>query len=178
MLVVDRGQREPVELAGAQQVVDVRARLMLACVAVASLLQRPEIELMLGTLDVVPAGARVDRAVSGAACGGHAVEGVAAVLHASENVVHRGDTQHVAWAVFRHRVADPCAGVADDALHKLLEDLFAVVQLDLVASYTLHLLVQCFFYSLCSVSCRIAWWLVYRWKQYVGGFLPAYITSS
>ena len=67
--------------------------------------------------------------------------------------------------------------VADDALHKLLEDLFAVVQPDLVASYTLHLLVQCFFYSLCSVSCRIAWWLVYRWKQYVGGFLPAYITS-
>ena len=58
--------------------------------------------------------------------------------------------------------------VADDALHKLLEDLFAVVQPDLVASYTLHL---------CSVSCRIAWWLVYRWKQYVGGFLPAYITS-
>ena len=35
--------------------------------------------------------------------------------------------------------------VADDALHKLLEDLFAVVQPDLVASYTLHLLVQCFF---------------------------------
>lgn len=67
--------------------------------------------------------------------------------------------------------------VADDALHKLLEDLFAVVQLDLVASYTLHLLVQCFFYCLCSVSCRIAWRLVYRWKQYVGGFLPAYITS-
>ena len=67
--------------------------------------------------------------------------------------------------------------VADDALHKLLEDLFAVVQPDLVASYTLHLLVQCFFYCLCSVSCRIAWWLVYRWKQYVGGFLPAYITS-
>ena len=28
--------------------------------------------------------------------------------------------------------------VADDALHKLLEDLFAVVQPDLVASYTLH----------------------------------------
>ena len=55
--------------------------------------------------------------------------------------------------------------------------ILAVVQLDLVASYTLHLLVQCFFYSLCSVSCRIAWWLVYRWKQYVGGFLPAYITS-
>lgn len=40
--------------------------------------------------------------------------------------------------------------VADDALHKLLEDLFAVVQLDLVATYTLHLLVQCFFY--CSVQ--------------------------
>ena len=38
--------------------------------------------------------------------------------------------------------------VADDALHKLLEDLFAVVQLDLVASYTLHLLVQCFFYCI------------------------------
>ena len=126
MLVVDRGQREPVELAGAQQVVDVRARIMLACVAVASLLQRPEIELMLGTLDVVPAGARVNRAVSGAACGGHAVEGVAAVLHAGEDVVHRGDTQHVAWAVFRHRVADPCAGVADDALLDRAADAHAV----------------------------------------------------
>ena len=41
--------------------------------------------------------------------------------------------------------------VADDALHKLLEDLFAVVQLDLVASYTLHLLVQCFF-IVCAAS--------------------------
>ena len=40
--------------------------------------------------------------------------------------------------------------VADDALHKLLEDLFAVVQPDLVAGYTLHLLVQCFFY--CSTE--------------------------
>ena len=99
---------------------------MTARVAVASFLQRPEIELVLGTLDVVPAGARVNRAVSGAACGGHAVEGVAAVLHASENVVHRGDTQHVAWAVFRHRVADPCAGVADDALLDRAADAHAV----------------------------------------------------
>ena len=69
MLVMDRGQRKPVELAGAQQVVDVRARIMLASVAVAPFLQRPEIELVLGALDVVPAGARVDRAVAGAARG-------------------------------------------------------------------------------------------------------------
>ena len=55
MLVMDRGQRKPVELAGAQQVVDVRARIMLASVAVAPFLQRPEIELVLGALDVVPA---------------------------------------------------------------------------------------------------------------------------
>lgn len=126
MLVVDRGQRKPVELAGAQQVVDVRARIMLACVAVASLLQRPEIELMLGALDVVPAGARVDRAVAGAARGGHAVEGVAAVLHAREDIVHGGDAQHMARAVLRHRVADPRAGVSNDALLDRAADSHAV----------------------------------------------------
>ena len=84
-------------------------------VAVAPFLQRPEIELVLGALDVVPAGARVDRAVAGAARGGHAVEGVAAVLHAREDIVHGGDAQHMARPALRHRVADPGASVADDA---------------------------------------------------------------
>ena len=88
---------------------------MLARVAVAPFLQRPEIELVLGALDVVPAGARVDRAVAGAARGGHAVEGVAAVLHAREDIVHGGDAQHMARPALRHRVADPGASVADDA---------------------------------------------------------------
>lgn len=55
MLVMNRGQCEPVELAGAQQVIDIRARIVLARVAVAPFLQRPEIELVLGALDVVPA---------------------------------------------------------------------------------------------------------------------------
>ena len=45
MLVMDRGQRKPVELAGAQQVVDVRARIMLACVAVASTSSGPKSNL-------------------------------------------------------------------------------------------------------------------------------------
>ena len=41
--------------------------------------------------------------------------------------------------------------VADDALHKLLEDLFAVVQPDLVAGYTLTFSVSAFF-IVCAAS--------------------------
>ena len=116
---MDGGQREPVELAGAQQVVHVGARVVLAGVAVAAFLQRPEVGFELGALDVVPAVAREDRAVAAAAGGGHAVERVAAVLHAGEDVVDRGDAEDVARPVLRHLVADPRADVADDAfLHR------------------------------------------------------------
>ena len=69
MLVVNRGQREAVEFACTKQVIDVCARVVTARVAVASFLQRAEIELVLGAFDVVSARPRVDRAVAGATCG-------------------------------------------------------------------------------------------------------------
>ena len=82
--------------------------------------------LELRALDVVAAVAREDRAVSAATGGRHAVEGVAAVLHAGENVVDRRDAEHVARAAFRHRIADPGARVADDALFDRAADADAV----------------------------------------------------
>ena len=82
---------------------------MLAGVAVAAFLQRPEVGFEFGALDVVPAVACEDRAVAPAAGGGHAVERVAAVLHAGEDVVDRGDAEDVPWPVLRHLVADPRA---------------------------------------------------------------------
>ena len=126
MFVVNRGQREAVEFACAKQVIDVCARVVTARVAVASFLQRAKIELVLGAFDVVSARPRVDRAVAGATCGGHAVEGVAAVFHAGEDVIHGGDAEHMTWTVLRHRVADPCAGVADETLLDRAADAHAV----------------------------------------------------
>ena len=82
--------------------------------------------LELRALDVVAAGTRENRAVAAAAGRGHTVERIAAVLHAGEDVVDRGDAEHVAWSAFRHRVADPGAGVADDAFFDRAADADAV----------------------------------------------------
>ena len=89
VLVVNRRQRETVEFAGTQRMVHVCARIVRAGVAVAVLLKWAEIVLELCALDVVAAVAREDRTIAAATRGGHAVEGVAAVLHAGEDVVHR-----------------------------------------------------------------------------------------
>ena len=124
--VVDRRQRESVEFPGAQRMVHVGARIVRARVAVASLFQGAEIGLELGALDVVPAVARENRAIAAAPRRGDAVEGVAAVLHAGEDVVHGGDAEHVARPVLRHRIADPRARIADDALLDRAADAHAV----------------------------------------------------
>ena len=123
---MDRRQCETVEFAGAQRVVHVCARIVRAGVAVAALLKRTEIVLELRALDVVAAVAREDRAVSSATGGGDAVERIATVLHAGEDVVDRGDAEHMARTAFRHRVTDPGAGVADDALLDRAADADAV----------------------------------------------------
>ncbi len=116
VLVVDRGKREPVHLVRTQQVVHIGTRVVRARVALAALLERTEIVLVLRALDVVTAVAREDRAVTPATRRRHAIEGVAAVLHAGEDVVHRGDAEHVPGPAFGHLVADPRADVADDPL--------------------------------------------------------------
>ena len=72
--------------------------------------------LVLGTLDVVAPVARENRPVARAPRGCNAIERVAAILHTCEDVVDRGDAQHVPWPAFRHRVADPRARVCDDTL--------------------------------------------------------------
>ena len=96
--------------------VHVGARIMRACVTRAPLLERAEVVLELRAFDVVPAIACENRAVARASRGCDTVERVAAVLHACEDVVHRGDSEHMTWPLLGHLVADPRADVADDAL--------------------------------------------------------------
>ena len=116
MLVVDRRQCETVEFAGTQRMIHVSARIMRACVAIAALFKWAKIMLELRALDVVTSAARENRAISAATRRCDAIERVSTILDACENIVDCGDAEHVARSAFRHRIANPGASVADNAL--------------------------------------------------------------
>src|SRR6478609_4658038 len=64
-LVVDRDQRGGEHLLGLEQVVDVSPGVVLAGVAVAALLERPEVALVLGAGEVEAAVRVVERGIAG-----------------------------------------------------------------------------------------------------------------
>ena len=84
MLVVDRGQCETVEFAGAQRMIHVSTRIMRARVAIAALFKRAKIMLELRALDVVTSVARENRAISATTRRCDAIERVSTILDTCE----------------------------------------------------------------------------------------------
>lgn len=115
-LVVNGGQSGPDHLARPQQVADVSPGIMLAGVAVATFLNRPEVGFHGRPLDVPTAVMGEDGSVASCAGGGDAVESVAPVLHAGEDVIHGRDPQNVPGLVLRQLIAGPRADLSNDSL--------------------------------------------------------------
>ena len=99
---------------------------MRACVAIAALFKWAKIMLELRALDVVTSAARENRAISAATRRCDAIERVSTILDACENIVDCSDAEHVARSAFRHRIANPGASVADNALFNRTSDADAV----------------------------------------------------
>ena len=91
MLVVNCSQRESVEFAGTQGMIHVGTRIVRAGIAGAALLKRPEIVFELRPFDVIAARTRENRAIAAATCRRHAIERVAAILNAREDVIDGGE---------------------------------------------------------------------------------------
>ncbi|MEN9736441.1 MAG: hypothetical protein RL129_1152, partial [Actinomycetota bacterium] len=81
------GQGRGEDLLGLMQMVHVGARVIHAGVAVASILDRPEVRLVQSIRDMEATIRVIDRAVSRNSRGSDAVEGVCPLLHAHEDVL-------------------------------------------------------------------------------------------
>ena len=126
---------------------------MRACVAIAALFKWAKIMLELRALDVVTSAARENRAISAATRRCDAIERVSTILDACENIVDCGDAEHVTWSAFWHRIANPSASVADNALFNRTadtdavevqrSDLFGRMPAQILIIRTLHYAIQC-----------------------------------
>lgn len=77
---MNRGERRAGHLSRAQQMIHIRARIVAARVAVAAVLNRREIELKSGALNIPAAVLRKHSAVTRGASWSHTIKSIATVL--------------------------------------------------------------------------------------------------